>query len=899
MNDDARTSSASSIAVNASWLVREMARAAEEVPSQSADAKSVAEAIDQCAGLLSRFWPIDVENEGDRAKAMSAPAMDDIQPGDRLGRFEIRKVLGHGGFGIVFLVYDARLSREAALKIPRPEVLLSRPLREQFLREAQAAAALDHPGIVPIFEIGEIGPIGYILSAYCKGPTLDSWRRDQASPTDAHAAATIIKQLAEAVQHAHSRGILHRDIKPANVLSDPPDDDRQLSRPFVPRLSDFGLARRLDQSVADEQARIIAGTPRYMAPEQAAGNEPEIGVHTDIYALGAVLYELLTGQPPYVGASDQDTLKLIVAGGLSLAALRDTHVPADLVAICSKCLETGPTDRYATARELSADLGHFLAGQPVTARPLKVGQRFFRACRRRPVISALSFALLVAVVVGAVVAGWQWSRAEQHLAEVEVQRAAAEENLAEAENALLDLAWIFEESAMWAPESITFRDTVNAKLSKYLERASSNRDRSALRPIVAAVYSFSARHAGLANDVKLADRNFRLALDLWRQLAADYPDNPSYSRALSLCLYNFSRFSIEFHRSGGVVDGVENEREFFRNLRDDQRFTNWSLYDFGQVVLERGDALFNMRRPKEAIDAFEVGQIAVEVLLEQAPDNFKLLLCHGQYLSRLAKEKRRLGEGQAMIALLNAATDSLEKALKHSPQDRTCRIELAETYRISGVLARGRKALADAERSLTSAAELLGSVLDENPSDIQTQRQLASPIRDLAYVHLSLGNMEKSLGYFTRCRELWRPARLAHVLSPEDQKSFALACHDEGRLAQEINKSAIARAAFAEGIEVFRHSQQDSENSGRNLSGKPKALVARSECHFYLARYQMVAGETEAARNNFQAAIDLLAPAIKRPDPDPAFKDIYAKAAAKLEELQREPLSVSGTAASQ
>lgn len=406
------------------WMLAEMARATEDAPSIDVGDAGVAEEIGQCAELLSRFWPVagaDGDRSGDPLDLSifreGSKFVDAVQPGMRLGRFEIRRQLGHGGFGIVFLVFDLQLNREAALKIPRPEVLLSRPLRERFLHEAQAVAALDHPGIIPIFEIGQIGPVGYILSAFCRGPTLTRWLHEQTSPISPRVAARIVEQLAEAVQHAHTRGILHRDIKPSNVMLEPLADPRGELFPFVSRLSDFGLAKRLDESADETRSGILLGTPRYMAPEQAAGNEREIGVHTDVHAIGAVLHELLTRQQPFTGHNDQETLRKIQEDEPSPRPLRRSNVPRDLEMICLKCLQKKSADRYESARDLASDLRHFLAGEPVAARPLRRGQRLVRWCRRRPVIAALALGLIIAVASGAAVAGWQWYRAERHLAD--------------------------------------------------------------------------------------------------------------------------------------------------------------------------------------------------------------------------------------------------------------------------------------------------------------------------------------------------------------------------------------------------------------------------------------------------------------------------------------------------
>ncbi|MBI2825239.1 MAG: protein kinase [Planctomycetia bacterium] len=420
-------------------VVREMAAAADQSAEREVSNESAWRVIGECADLLSRFWPAEGNGASkDHAASGGARPRDDAGHGDQtglpqhFGRFEIRRALGHGGFGVVFLAFDPRLHREAALKVPRPEILVSPPLRQRFLREAQAAAVLDHPNIVPIYETGEIGPVGYILSAFCKGPTLASWFDEQRMHVGVRTAVEIVVQLAAAVQHAHSRGILHRDIKPANVLLEPAAEQHSGNLPFVPRLSDFGLAKRLDESTEDTRAGMILGTPQYMAPEQAAGEYREVGVETDVYGLGVILHELLTGQPPFVGRTDSETLHMIQARELSPSALRARRVPRDLETICLKCLEKNPSGRYQSARELADDLRRFLAGEAVSARAIGSGERFVRWCRRRPVVAALAMGLVLAIAAGSGTAAWQWRRAERNYTEARALLYSANMKLADA-----------------------------------------------------------------------------------------------------------------------------------------------------------------------------------------------------------------------------------------------------------------------------------------------------------------------------------------------------------------------------------------------------------------------------------------------------------------------------------
>ncbi len=291
-----------------------------------------------------------------------------------IGRFEIIRTLGQGGNGIVFLARDPNLDREVALKIPRPDRVLDPETKGRFLREAKAAAMLSHPNIVPAYEIGELGAVVYIVCQYIDGPTL-AQRIDQASaPFQPRAAASILEKLADAVQHAHSRGVLHRDLKPANILfqsrthvpdlgqgSDLTDDNS------IPLISDFGLAKLLGEDMDVTREGAVIGTPNYMSPEQASGTG-DAGNGADIYSLGAILYRLITGQNLFGKLSLAEIIQAIRHDDPAGPRTINASIPKDLEAICLRCLEKRADHRYPTAYELQRDLHRFLDGRPVLAR---------------------------------------------------------------------------------------------------------------------------------------------------------------------------------------------------------------------------------------------------------------------------------------------------------------------------------------------------------------------------------------------------------------------------------------------------------------------------------------------------------------------------------------------------
>jgi WD40 repeat protein/tRNA A-37 threonylcarbamoyl transferase component Bud32 len=309
--------------------------------------------------------------------------------------YEVLGELGRGGMGVVYKARQIGLNRLVALKMILTGSHAHAEDLARFRTEAEAVAGLRHPHIVQIYDVGEQGGLPYFSLEFVEGGSLEA--RLDGTPWLGPQAARLIEPLARAMHVAHQKGVIHRDLKPANVL---------LTADDTPKVTDFGLAKRLDQDSGQTRTGTIMGTPSYMAPEQASGAKAGIGPAADVYALGAVLYELLTGRPPFKAASPLDTILQVINGEPVPPSQLNPRAPRDLETICLKCLQKEPAKRYASAEALADDLRRFQNGEPIHARPVGRLEKAARWCRRNPVVAGLTALVALLLVVGTVVSSY-------------------------------------------------------------------------------------------------------------------------------------------------------------------------------------------------------------------------------------------------------------------------------------------------------------------------------------------------------------------------------------------------------------------------------------------------------------------------------------------------------------
>jgi tetratricopeptide (TPR) repeat protein len=427
------------------------------------------------------------------------------------GDYELLEEIARGGMGVVYRARQLSLNRPVALKMIAAGQLATPAAVQRFHTEAEAGARLDHPHIVPIYEIGKYEGQHYFSMKLIECGTLAglSLKSKVQSPKSVQTAARLIGTVARAVHYAHQRGILHRDLKPTNILLDEQGE---------PHVTDFGLAKLAEDDSSLTMSSAVLGTPVYMAPEQAAGGAKQLTTAADIYSLGAVLYELLTGRPPFRAETAVETLRQVCEREPVPPHSLNPEVDRDLETICLKCLSKDPQQRYGSAELLAQDLERWREGEPIQARPVGAAEKAWRWCRRRPVVAGLILAVLTALVAGLVVSNWFYLR----------EKAARQQAVAAEQELRAIFQFLTEDVLFQATPEQNSREK-QLTLEKAVTEATARLDRNAeirLQPKVEATLrlAFGRTYHKLGKSEE-TNRNLRRALELRRTELG--PTNPA------------------------------------------------------------------------------------------------------------------------------------------------------------------------------------------------------------------------------------------------------------------------------------------------------------------------------------------------------------------------------------
>lgn len=848
-NDNPAQSSADNgnPAPDADDVIRRVLELIDEPPSQISPSGADSMGATATAALLRFVWPDRTGRPAgqplDRLHAEDAanPGEDGAPP-LRIDRFEIRRKLGSGGFGVVVLAYDTVLARDVAIKLPRPEILLSARLRQRFLREAQAAALLQHPNIVPMYGVGEAGPVWYLTRGYVAGPTLAEWLRERGAPVLAEVAVDVIRQLAAAVQHAHSRGVLHRDLKPSNVLM---EQNPEAPGEWTPKLVDFGLAKRIDEEDPLTRQGELLGTPNYMAPEQAAGLPADVGVHTDVYALGTILYEMLAGKPPFVGRNDVETLRLIEQGAVPVVALRTRQVPRDLEAICLKALATLPENRYASATEFRDDLERFRTRQPVHARPIGRLARTWLWCVRRPVVAGVSATLTVLLLSCLTALVWQWRQAMLYANQVE-------RSLIESEHNLVNWAWVQDE-ILRTPQSndpmkLEIRDKLRAHYQAMLDLHSVGTPSAQHQ---AAVLGMQARAAELANDLKAAKARYQQCADEWRRLFRQSPQDPVYRRALAESLYAVSRFDEAFDFDEESKPGIAYIDKLFAGLIQEDDGLGELCAEYARLLIERGEALSQLDLHRDARrQFFRAGQLAYRLFgVDKQRPEFVYLIARTALLGTV--EQRKITPASGDGGLIAIAQMQVRELSERDPLNADYRLLQAQLGCVIAEIAIEQNDPARAITFYEGVYQTLHGLSAHAGQQQAAENLVADTAKRLARLYREQQKHDAQLAMLTECIAICERLREAGAISRENIGDMGFCYKELADCYREQSASTEALKAYARSCEVLRDTVGKSvpERQGR---------LAWAGCHAAQAELELAQGRREAAIAQYRAAMSVL-----------------------------------------
>jgi serine/threonine-protein kinase len=470
--------------------------------------------------------------------------------------YEIVGELGRGGMGVVYKARQLGLNRWVALKLLLAGAHAGPQQAARFRAEAEAVARLQHPNIVQIHEIGATDGLPYFSLEFVDGGCLTEKIHRQPKPP--REAAHLIETLARAMQYAHERGIIHRDLKPANVL---------LTSEGMPKIADFGLAKRLEENSSQTKSGTLLGTPSYMAPEQARGDTQKVGPGADVYALGAMLYELLTGRPPFQGATVAETVLRVERDEPMPPRRLQPQVPRDLETICLKCLQKEPQRRYASAHALAEDLRRFLADEPIQARPVPSWERLARWGARNPGVASLAglvALLLVLVAAGSLAAAHRIGREKEA---ADGQREIAERNAAG------------EKSAREEADRSRELAERHADEARRAQALAGKQSQAALGTVYDVVTAADEKLRTRAEMGPLRKELLGLAMKRLDQIARDAATSPVADRTMGVALQRMGSFYEQMGMSDRQVEVFKRSLEIFNRLMVEHPEEDWNKFD--------------------------------------------------------------------------------------------------------------------------------------------------------------------------------------------------------------------------------------------------------------------------------------------------------------------------------
>jgi tetratricopeptide (TPR) repeat protein len=816
--------------------------------------------------------------------------------------YEILGELGHGGMGIVYKARQKSVNRSVALKMIRAGAHASAELRARFHIEAEALASLQHPNIVGVHAVGEHDGCPYMAMEFVDGGSLDKLLAGQPQP--GRIAAEMIATLARAMHAAHLRGIVHRDLKPANILLQSADLTTHHSprtthhSPLTthhPKITDFGLAKRFAEDQGHTATGEVMGTPRYMAPEQARGEVHAIGPPADVYALGAILYEMLTAQPVFPGRAAFSVLSRVESEEPVAPSRFCRKLPRDLETICLKCLQKEPAHRYASAEALADDLRRFLDGAPITARPVGVGERVWKWAKRRPawatliVVSTMMLAVLAAM-------GVAWS------AQMRAERDRTRANLRVARKAIDDFY------TKMASERLFDEPQLDPLCQELLEKAQAlyeelvqeqSADPEVRRDIALAWFRLGEIH-GMRDQHADGEHAYGQAIARQEQLRHDYPHDARFRQELA----NSHNWLGELLREKGQPTG-EVEPHYRAALELQQALVRDSAGE-GSYRTELARSYYNLgilekdtNRPVEAAADYDR---AIDLLTEsqtEKPEEPNVRQDLARALINRGVLRRMRGQTDLAAADYDRAVDLLARLKQESPARAVYKFELAIAWQFHGNLLWSRGRLQDARADQERALSALRGLVADFSTRPRYKKKMGDALRSLGATLAAAGDYAAAEQTWNEARSLFEALIRKQPESAEYHSRLGMTLGNLGWLRTAQENWPAARPLIEQGIEQMhaalepngeqpdylrelRDQCRDLAETLVRLGDDPAAVQAamkmagifpdRAQDSYYaacfIARCVPLAKEKETARQYVDQAVALLRQAVGKAPTD-------------------------------
>lgn len=742
------------------------------------------------------------------------PGITDVPTDDQFGDYRLLEPIGQGGMGVVFRARQISLNRVVALKMIRAGRFSTPGEIERFALEAEAAAGLTHPGIVPVFEIGEEDGHHYYTMALVNGLSLADRLKDAGGPFEPKPAAELVLRVADAVQYAHEHGVIHRDLKPANIL---------LDENAAPHVVDFGLAKQIETESGLTNTGQVLGTPSFMSPEQAAGGTTRVGPAADVYSLGAVLYALLTGRAPFSAASVTETIRQVLHDEPVRPRQLNSALPKDLETICLKCLAKDPLRRYASAQDLADELSRYLAGRPILARPVGSFATMARWCRRNRL--AASFMAFVAIFIPTVIGALLLMniRLSQESASARFEKQMADHSFRAAKQAVDEqFTLVSEETLLDRPGMQPLRRQLLLGAKKYYEEFLATRGDDPTVQVETALINFrlGVITATLSTDgdrdaYAEANQYFATARRIYERQANQ--EDPQVLEGLGHVWTRIGQVANKSHQD-------QQEREAFRmalqfrtrsaevaSNPENLRLLANAHMNLGQALLP-ADPLAQPEPFETALQHLETAQSIRQDLLLQVPDHPNVVRDQVKGYISIADSFVNDQSPDVKLNLL-AALQTLDAQTHHEPptlEDRFLRAVIAR--RLGALVADTATSLDDLSRArdyFEVALNILNPLAAENPQVIDYLSALAATYYESALVLQDLQDVADARERLQTALKLFGP--LIKGSNPDDSLRWAAAHTILAELEPPDSAGAIEhlRAAHALLLEKLAAVSQD------------------------------------------------------------------------------------------